>query len=50
MENRDGKVHIEDDEARAAVGNTGLRWVLGIGLTLAIIAMTLVWLIPALTD
>lgn len=50
MENRDGKIHIEDDDARAAVSNTGLRWVLAIGLLLAIIAMTLVWIIPALTN
>lgn len=49
MENRDGEIHIFDDEARAAAGNTGLRWVLGVGLLLAIIAMTLVWVVPALT-
>lgn len=50
MKKRDGKIHIEDDDARAAVSNTGMRWVLGIGLVLAIIAMTLVWIIPALTS
>ena len=49
MENRDGEIHIEDDDARAAVSNTGLRWVLAIGLLLAVVAMTLVWVIPALT-
>lgn len=43
------EIHIEDDDARAAVTNTGLRWVLAIGLLLAVIAMTLVWVIPALT-
>lgn len=49
MEDRDGEIHIEDDEARAAVSNTGMRWVLGIGLALAVVAMTLIWVIPALT-
>lgn len=49
MEDKDGRIHIEDDDARAAVSNTGMRWVLGIGLLLAIIAMTLVWIVPALT-
>ncbi|MFZ9394761.1 MAG: hypothetical protein ACO25F_01720 [Erythrobacter sp.] len=49
MENRDGEIHIEDDDARAAVTNTGLRWVLAISLFLAAAAMTLVWVIPALT-
>ncbi|QIG53692.1 hypothetical protein G6N82_05555 [Altererythrobacter sp. BO-6] len=47
--NNGDEIHIEDDDARAAVTNTGLRWVLAIGLLLAIIAMTLVWVIPALT-
>lgn len=49
MENRDGEIHIEDEEARGAVSNTGMRWVLGIGLTLAVIAMTVVWVVPALS-
>lgn len=48
--NNGDEVHIEDDDARAAVTNTGLRWVLAIGLLLAIVAMTLVWVIPALTN
>ena len=49
MENRDGRIYIEDDDARGAVTNTGLRWVLAISLLLAVVAMTLVWVIPALT-
>jgi hypothetical protein len=44
----EGRIHIEDDDARGAVSNTGLRWVLGIGLVLALIAMSAVWIIPAL--
>ena len=43
-----GRVHIEDDEARGAQTTGHLRWILGIGLVGAIIAMTLVWVLPAL--
>ncbi|WP_394729623.1 hypothetical protein [Altererythrobacter sp. GH1-8] len=50
MEDKDDAIHIEDDDARAAVTNTNLRWVLAIGLLLAIIAMSLVWIIPALSN
>jgi len=41
-------LRIHDDAARAAVSNTGLRYVLAISLGLAVIAMSLVWIIPAL--
>ncbi len=41
-------VRISDDDARGAVSNTGLRYVLGISLVLAVIAMSAVWIIPAL--
>ena len=43
------KIHIEDDDARAASSPGILRYVLGISLLLAIIAMSIVWLVPALT-
>lgn len=39
---------IDDDDARGAVGNTGLRYVLGFSLAFALIAMSAVWIIPAL--
>lgn len=43
------QVHrIHHDHARAAVSNTGLRYVLAFSLGLAVIAMSLVWIIPAL--
>lgn len=48
MEDRDGEIHIDDDEARAAETNTGMRWVLAIGLLLAIILMSVVWIVPAI--
>lgn len=41
-------IHITDEDARGAVTNTGLRYVLGFSLGLAVIAMSLVWIIPAL--
>lgn len=50
MDEKDEGIHIEDDDARAAVSNTNLRWVLAIGLLLAIIAMSAVWIIPALSN
>jgi hypothetical protein len=41
-------IHIEDDAARAAVSNTGLRYVLGFSLLFAVVAMSAVWIIPSL--
>ncbi|WP_379545721.1 hypothetical protein ACFCW2_08755 [Qipengyuania sp. DSG2-2] len=46
-DNRD-EIHIEDDDAMAGVKTGAMRWVLGISLLLAIIAMSAVWIIPAL--
>ena len=48
MSDEDKGIHIEDDDARAAETTGVMRYVLGISLLLAIIAMTLVWIIPAL--
>lgn len=39
---------IHHDHARGAVSNTGLRYVLAFSLAFAVIAMSLVWIIPAL--
>ena len=44
----EGRLHIEDDDARGAVATGHVRWILGIGLGGAIIAMSLIWIIPAL--
>lgn len=41
-------VRIDEDAARGAVSNTGLRYVLAFSLGFAVIAMSLVWIIPAL--
>ena len=48
MENRDGEIHMETDEARGASSPNVVRWVLGIGLLLAIVGMSLAWIIPAM--
>nr|WP_298930480.1 hypothetical protein [uncultured Erythrobacter sp.] len=46
-DNKD-EIHIEDDDARAAHTTGHMRYVLGIGLVIAIIAMSAIWIIPAL--
>ena len=46
----DGTIHIEDDEAKAGETSGHMRWVLGISLILAVIAMSLVWIIPSLSQ
>jgi hypothetical protein len=48
MADQNEAIHINDEDARAAVSNTGLRYVLGFSLFFAVIAMSLVWIIPAL--
>nr|WP_137677749.1 hypothetical protein [Parerythrobacter lutipelagi] len=41
------EIHIEDDDAMAGEKSGRMRWVLGVGLLFAVIAMSLVWIIPA---
>ncbi len=48
MVDQNEAIRINDEAARGAVSNTGLRYVLGFSLALAIIAMSAVWIIPAL--
>jgi hypothetical protein len=50
MRNDDKGIHIEDDDARAGETPGVMRWVLGISMLLAVIAMTLVWVIPAMME
>lgn len=45
-----GRTHIEDDEARAATSPGIVRYVLGISLVLAVIAMTIAWVSGALSS
>ena len=48
MSDNNEEIHIEDDDARAAHTTGHMRYVLGIGLFLAIILMSAVWIVPAL--
>ena len=45
----DQAIHIEDDDTTGAVRTGAMRWVLAIGLLLAIVVMSLLWIVPALT-
>ena len=46
---RDGdEVHLNETEATGGVKAHGVRIVLGISLLLAVIAMSAVWIVPAL--
>jgi len=48
MERQGDEVHIDTNEARGGTTPHIVRWVLGISLVLAIIAMSAVWIIPAI--
>lgn len=48
MSDEDEAIHVEDDDARGARTTGAMRYVLGISLALAVIAMTLVWVVPAI--
>ena len=49
MEREGDETHLDTDEARAGVTNHGVRYVLAIGLVLAIIALSFIWISGALT-
>jgi hypothetical protein len=48
MSDQNEPIHIEDDDARAGSTTGYMRYVLAIGMLIAIVAMSLVWIIPAL--
>jgi len=48
MADNNDTIRINDEAARGAVSNTGLRYVLGFSLAFAVIAMSLVWIVPAI--
>ncbi len=48
MADQNDVIRINEVAARGAVSNTGLRYVLGFSLAFAVVAMSLVWIIPAL--
>lgn len=43
------ETHIDAEDARSGETPHIVRWVLGISLALAIVAMSVVWLIPTLS-
>ncbi|MEN7538533.1 hypothetical protein [Aurantiacibacter flavus] len=48
MQNDDQQLHMKTDDARGGTAPNTVRWVLGISLVLAVIAMSIIWIIPAL--
>ena len=50
MENRNGEIHIDDNEASAGETSGHMRKVLGISTLIAIIGLSIVWITGALTQ
>jgi hypothetical protein len=48
MDRQGEQVHLDEGEASGGIKGQGVRWVLGIGLLLAIGAMSLIWIVPAM--
>lgn len=49
MHNEGEEIHVDTEEARAGESTGVMRYVLAISLLLAIIALSVVWIIPAVT-
>lgn len=50
MENRDGEIHVETDEARGASTPNIVRWILLISLFGAIVLLSIIWITGAATQ
>ncbi|WP_247717919.1 hypothetical protein [Qipengyuania proteolytica] len=48
MERHDGHVHLDEEEASGGSKEGVVRWVLAGGLLLAIILLSITWIVPAL--
>ena len=48
MEKQGNEVHVDTDEARGGSTPNVVRWVLAISLLLAVVAMSAIWIIPAM--
>ncbi len=46
----DDHIEIEEGEASGGIKNHGVRYVLGASLMLAIMAMSMAWIIPAMNN
>jgi hypothetical protein len=49
MDRRDDGTHVTEVEASGGTKGHGVRYVLAGGLVLAVVAMSAVWIIPALS-
>lgn len=49
MERRGDELHVDSDEARAGSSQNIVRWVLGISLLAAILALSAIWIFGAAT-
>lgn len=50
MKKVDGHVEVSEEEASGGTKNQGMRYVLAISLFLAIAVMSVMWIIPALSN
>ena len=48
MTDNNEQVHIDEQQVSGGSKEGVVRWVLGIGLVLAIVAMSAIWIIPAM--
>ena len=48
MHKEGDEIHVTEEEATGAKGHQHLRYILGISLFLVVIAMSIIWIIPAL--
>lgn len=47
---KDGRIHIEDDDAMAAESSGRLRYMLGFSLLAAIVLLSIIWMTGALSQ
>ena len=46
---KDGRIHIEDDDAMAAESTGKLRYILGFSLLSAIVLLSIIWMTGAIS-
>ena len=48
MTDNNDKIHIDEEQVSGGSKEGVVRWVLGIGLLLAILALSAIWIVPAM--
>ena len=48
MQDHDGHVHLDEEEASGGSKEGVVRWILAAGLLLAIVLLSVTWIVPAL--